>query len=253
MDKVKVDVYVLCYNEEMLVPFMLDYWAKFATNVYVLDNNSTDNSVQMLSQENRFNVEIISYESNNELNDSIYLELKNNAWKRSIGKCDFVVVCDFDEALFSVSITEELQYMLANEQTICFPTIFDMYSEKFPVYEENKLLHEIITTGVKYVSFGKRIIFNPNKISEINYTPGAHSCNPVGYVKYYDGEKIFLFHYKHLSIEYVLERYKMYRERLSSINKKLGHGIQYSFEDQKTITLFNETIKTCIKINNEIK
>ena len=134
MDKVKVDVYVLCYNEEMLVPFMLDYWAKFATNVYVLDNNSTDNSVQMLSQENRFNVEIISYESNNELNDSIYLELKNNAWKRSIGKCDFVVVCDFDEALFSVSITEELQYMLANEQTICFPTIFDMYSEKNSQY-----------------------------------------------------------------------------------------------------------------------
>ena len=82
----KVDVYVLCYNESKLVPFALDYWAKFATNVYILDNGSTDNTIELLKAESRFNIEIIPFDSNNELNDAIYLELKNNIWKKSIGK-----------------------------------------------------------------------------------------------------------------------------------------------------------------------
>ncbi len=45
----KVDVYVLCYNESKLVPFALDYWAKFASNVYVLDNSTFASSITPLA------------------------------------------------------------------------------------------------------------------------------------------------------------------------------------------------------------
>ena len=249
----KVDVYVLCYNEEKLVPFMLDYWAKFATNVYVLDNNSTDNSVELLLQENRFNVEIIPYNSNNELNDMMYLNLKNNIWKRSVGKCDFVVVCDFDEALYSNNIIEELNYMKNNNQTICLPTIFNIFSTYFPIHLKDKLLHEIVKNGVDYPTFGKKILFNPNEISEINYYPGAHSCRPIGNVKYYDRGNLFLFHFKYLSIEYVLSRYRLYRDRLSEVNKMYKWGFQYSEEEQKTINYFNEEVLRSFDITEKIK
>ena len=249
--EVKVDVYVLCYNEEKLVPFMLDYWAEFATNVYVCDNMSTDNSVELLLKEKRFNIEILTYNSNNELNDGIFLYLKNNIWKRSIGKCDFVVMCDFDEALYSNNIIGELKYMKDNNMTICFPKIFDMYSQEFPTYDVD-LLHDIIKLGFPYQEFGKRLLFNPNEIKEINYAPGAHSCFPIGNVKYYDRENLFLFHYKSLSIEYILNRYKIYRERLSMLNKNNKWGIQYSFEDQKSIDFFNETYSKCVNVKDYI-
>ena len=247
---IKVDVYVLCYNEEKLVPFMLDYWNEFATNVYVLDNQSTDKSVELLLAETRFNVEIISYQSNNELNDAIYLELKNNVWKRSIGKCDFVVVCDFDEALFGKNIMNELSYMKENNQTICFPTTFNMFSNDFPSYNKNMLLHDVVKTGVDYYSFGKRVLFNPNQIKEINYDPGAHSCHPIGNIRYYDKNNIYLFHFKYLSIEYVLNRYALYRNRLSEVNKKYKWGFQYNDEDNKTIKYFNSELSRCININS---
>lgn len=247
-----VDVHVLCYNEEKLVPFMLDYWAEFATNVYVYDNMSTDSSVELLLKEKRFNVEIITYDSNNELNDGIYLQLKNNVWKRSIGKCDFIVMSDFDEVLFSNNIIGELKYMKDNGMTICLPKIFDMYSQEFPEYVPNLLLHETVNLGFPFPQFGKRLLFNPNEIQEINYAPGAHSCNPVGNVKYYDRNNLFLLHYKSLSIDYVLGRYKMYRERLSMLNINNKWGIQYSFEDQKSIDFFNDTYTKCINVKDYI-
>lgn len=248
----KVDVYVLCYNEERLIPFMLDYWATFATNVYVLDNESTDNSIKLLKNENRFNVEIITYKTNNELNDLKYLELKNNIWKNSIGKCDFVMVCDMDEALFSPNIIEELTYMKHNNMTILFPKIYNMFSNNFPIYEPNKFLHEIVCNGIEYQSFGKRVLFDPNKITEINYQPGAHQCSPVGIINYYDRNKIFLLHYKFLSIQYVLDRYRMYHERMSDINKQYKWGFQYGEESHKTINYFNSEMEKIINVNEII-
>lgn len=241
MKDILVDVYVLCYNEERLIPFMLDYWNEFATNVYVLDNHSTDHSIELLKQETRFNIEIIPYESNNELNDSIYTDLKNNVWKKSKGKCDFVVVCDLDEALYSPNIMDELKYMKKNWHTLCYPTIFDMYSPSFPEYKKGELLHNIVKTGLLNGKFGKRLLFSPNYISEINYSPGAHECKPTGHVNYYNGYKMFMFHCKNLSIDYVFEKHKMYLERMSEINKEEGWGSHY--------TQTYEQIKTSIDTN----
>lgn len=123
MNNIKIDAYVLCWNEEKLAPFLLDYYSNFVSNLYILDNGSTDNTLNILKAEKRFNVEIIPYESGNKLDDSKYLELKNNIWKRSKGKADFVVVCDFDEFLYANDILDKFQYMKDNGMTICQPYI----------------------------------------------------------------------------------------------------------------------------------
>ncbi|MEI6554908.1 MAG: glycosyltransferase [Paludibacter sp.] len=249
----KVDVYVLCYNEIKLVPFALDYWAKFATNVYILDNGSVDGTLELLKSETRFNIEIIPFESNNELNDAIYLELKNNSWKKSIGKCDFVVVSDFDEMIYSDDINRELQFMKDNNQTICFPRIYEMVNEVFPTHN-GLLLHEIVDGGIKNQEFGKRVLFNPNKIQEINYTAGCHSCNPVGEVNYYTGNQIFMFHFKYLSLDYILKRHEEYNKRLSELNKKNGWGKHYSDKNKrKVIDVFKMLMKKKVNINEGLK
>ena len=251
--EIKVDVHVLCYNEEKIVPFMLDYWDKFATNVYVYDNYSTDRSVELLSKETRFNVEIIYTDTENKFNDMVNVTIKNNDWKKSRGESDFVVVSDFDEALYSENIMSELLYMKNNKQTICFPEIYELYSLDFPVYDKNKLIHEIVENGMYNKSFGKKILFNPNEISEINYSVGAHNCNPIGNINYYDRENIFMFHCKQLSIDYVIKKYRDSESRLSDVNKQYNWGVQYAYPDDKIVKILKDELDSCVKLNTIFK
>jgi hypothetical protein len=249
---IKVDVYVLCYNEEVLIPFMLDYWNEFATNVYVLDNYSTDNSLNLLKSETRFNVEISQHSTDNTFRDDINMFIKNNIWKYSVGKCDFVMVSDLDEVIYSKNILYELYRMKNEDCTIWKHKTYDMITREFPIYN-GKFLHEIVKTGIiAKFDWGKDILFDPNKISEINYSPGAHNCNPIGYCKYFNDSDICMFHFKYLSIEYVINKYKMYKDRLSSINKMNGWGVQYNYEETRIINEFNNMYNKRIDVLSEL-
>lgn len=250
---VKVDVYVLCYNEEKLVPFMLDYWAEFATNVYVLNNMSTDSSIELLKKEKRFNIEVFEHSSSNTFNDNINMQLKNSVWKNSIGKADFVMVSDFDEVIYSENIMGDLRKLKNNGVTIWSHKTYDMITNEDPTYN-GELLHEIVKTGIiSDYHWGKDILFNPNKIVEINYCPGSHNCSPIGEVKYSENSNICMFHFKYLTIDYVLDRYNMYQNRLSMINKQHGWGVQYSDSRDKIISDFNSMYNKSVNIINEIK
>lgn len=99
---------------------------------------------------------------------------------------------------------------------------------------------------------GKQILFNPNEIQEINYAPGAHYCEPIGNIKYYDKKDIYLFHGKYLSVEYVVEKHKKYKERLSNINKEKGWGIHYSNEIEKQTKYIIENYYKCDNICKKI-
>lgn len=236
----KIHAYILCWNEELLTPFMLDYYAKFVDKLHILDNGSTDKTLELIKKETRFEIEIIPYNSDNKLNDQKHIEIKNNIWKESRGQADFVWISDFDEFPFALDMQKELQYMFDNQQTICYPEIYDLYSLNFPDYQKDKLLHEIVQFGVHNQSFGKQALFNPNKIKEINYSPGAHSCQPIGDVKYYDKHDIYLFHGKNISIDYVANRHIEYKKRLSAINKERGWGIHYNHTKKEV----EDTIRT---------
>jgi len=244
----KVDVYCPCYNESRIAPFMLDYWARFATNVYVYDCGSTDGVQDILRGETRFNVELRDYPWKDEVNDEILTEFKNNIWKSSRGHADFVVICDFDEALWSDDLEWELVNMRANRQTICLPIIYQLLSKKFPVYIPHRLMHETIDFGYHYPWFGKRVLFNPNEIAEINFSAGCHACAPTGRVNYYDGGGIYLFHCKYIDLNYHLERHFLTQSRMSDINKTNGWGVQYMADKDAAIEEYNGMINKSKKL-----
>ena len=48
MKKYKIHVYVVCWNEIDIAPFVVDYWKQYAQKVVVFDNGSTDGTIDYL-------------------------------------------------------------------------------------------------------------------------------------------------------------------------------------------------------------
>ena len=244
----KIEIFTLCWNEIDILPWVVDYWEKFATHVTVFDNGSTDGSIGFLEHFDW--ITVVPFESGG-FNDTKNQQIKNTCWKGS--EADYVVVCDMDELLCAKDIKKSIDRMAECGATICKPIWYELQSEERPVYEYGKMLHEISPLARPFQGFSKAILFNPKAINEINYSPGAHQCNPKGIVKWYDGNDIYALHINHnLSFAYKIERYKVLHSRLSEINKRKRHGIHYGFdegllhrawiEDSKKLVNFNDVI-----------
>lgn len=227
-----VHYYAVCWNEEKILPFMLDYYSQFVDNFFIYDNHSTDNSIRILSEQKK--VEVIKFQTDNTFNDIIHTDIKNECWKKSRGRADFVIVCDVDEFLYHPQITDFLSKCLEGRYSFFTLKGYNMYASTFPQYNSQKLLVDIIQNGIFDKLFCKSIIFDPHKIIEINYSPGSHVCYPWGIVKTKVEDELLLLHYKNLGIDYVLGRYAMYRNRLSQINIEKDYGVEYLQEDEKT-------------------
>ena len=67
--------YVLCWNEMPILPFMIDYWKQIARKVIVIDNNSTDGTLDYLKAFDWIEVRPYPIETGNQLNDEIHVKI----------------------------------------------------------------------------------------------------------------------------------------------------------------------------------
>jgi hypothetical protein len=245
--KIIIHLYTICWNEEKMLPFFLDYYSDYVDKITVFDNYSTDNSEQILKRYK--NVKVLKYNSDNKINEILYLKIKNNSWKKSSGKADFVIVCDIDEFLYSEDLAQIIKYIKENKYTIVKPFGYQMVSEFYPDYRKEKKITDIVKTGYsdnKWLS--KSILFDPNKIIEINYSPGCHECSPTGKINFYKSINLKFLHYKDLSIDHLVQRKKELGMRLSQINIENGWATYYLEEEAKTIEEFESRVKKSVKI-----
>ena len=90
-----IHYHAICWNEEVMLPYMFDHYKDFVSYFYIYDNYSNDDTEDIVNKHNH--TKIIKYGSKDKLNDEEYLKIKNNVWKISRGKADYVIVCDIDE------------------------------------------------------------------------------------------------------------------------------------------------------------
>ena len=93
----KIWVYTFCYNEELILPYVIEYWKPYATKVIVYDNGSTDKSVEILKKYDW--IEVRKYDTNNTFDPEKIQQYKSVCYQESIGQADYVMVCDIDEVL----------------------------------------------------------------------------------------------------------------------------------------------------------
>lgn len=222
-----VHYYAVCWNEEKMLPFMFHHYEAFVDKFFIYDNESTDSSLQIIS--NHPNATIIPYISNT-IDDEKLRATKNECWKSSRGKADYVIVCDMDEFVYVPDFTSFIGKVREYNVSIPQSVGFNMCSKTFPDYLQTPSLPSAKNKGVQDDNYSKCVVFNPYKIVEINYEPGAHFCHPIGLVKYSSVPMYKLLHYKNIGIDYVLNRVGQYKARLSKANMQKGYGEHYLYD-----------------------
>lgn len=230
-----IEVFTICYNEEKMLPFFLNHYSSFCDKITIFDNQSTDKTKDLLERFDKCLIDHRMYDTGNTLNDSVYLEIKNNCWKTS--KSDYVIVVDCDEFLYHTNLK---QYLCDNPHTIYKPTGYDMVCDTFP--EGSNILD--IKTGVRSPNYDKLVIFSPSKIGDINYLLGCHQAIPLDITRQNVtpqlSDELKLLHYKNLSFEYRYQKHVAYLNRLSSFNKDTGSGIHYTFDENTQFSEFSK-------------
>lgn len=234
-----VHYYAVCWNEEKMLPFVFDYYKSIVDHFFIYDNDSDDNSEAIIKSHH--NASIIKFQSDG-FDDSIHQCIKNNCWKKSRGKADFVIVCDIDEFVYHPDLVHALEQYINDHVSLPVVEGYNMFSSSFPNAGENIVSQ--VKLGIKDESYCKSLLFDPHRVVEINYYPGAHIAKPIGIVKS-DGEPLKVLHFKNLGLEYLLNRYRQLSCRLSETNKREQLGTHYMLSEERVISDFNEQLSCC--------
>jgi len=235
----RIYFYTLCKNEEELLPHMLKHYQQFVDRIFIFVNVPiNDRSNEIIDSHplcTRY-----TFDTQGKLRDDVHVTIKNNCWKESAGEADWVIVADLDEFLFHRNLIAYLEQCSKEGVTVPLTRGFDMFSSQMPVMD--RPITEQIRMGVYNPLYSKCIVFDPNKIHEINYTPGAHTCRPEGYVKYSKIPELKLLHYKYIGgLERLRQRWNVMGNNLSEENIRLGMGIKR--KDQGEIDRLYEHVK----------
>jgi len=270
----------VCYNEEKLLPFFLDYYTSFCDEIVFFDGNSTDNSINIIRSyigKTKCNIELrinhsigtIDYFDYGHLTDhwnwnwntSLYY-IRNYAWKNLFSKLknDWVIVVDVDEFMYHPIGLRERLYQL-KQQNITIPTIqgFDMVSDTFPRYESGKFLVDTVKSGFWSHEQTKQLIFNGLEIDDINYTPGCHYHEANGRIAV-DIDTLFVdqikkLHYRYIGYNEFIERQTQKCDNVSIYNHQRGFTGFYNarktmsreeFDMFKQVDTYHDNVFTAI-------
>jgi len=109
----KIDVITMWYNEEYLAPFFLGHYSFVDTIHILLDEETTDNTWEIISKFK--NVNVIPVRFPDMLDDLLKVERINELY-RSIDS-DWVIVVDSDEFLFPLPLSMNFREVLGQEAT----------------------------------------------------------------------------------------------------------------------------------------
>jgi len=230
-----IHVFAICYNEEKIIPFFLDHY-RYADRITVYDNESTDRSRELLSEDPRVN--IITYKTSNTLDDREYIRIKQSCWKQT--DCTYAIIIDMDEFIYHPDIKE---FLRETNHAAYRPLGCNMTTEVFPA---SGSFVDTIKTGVVDRNYSKLCVLSPKRVRSIEYRLGCHQAD-IYMENSQDGvletAEMKLLHYKNISFEYRFNRHQEYLKRMSNFNKEVGAGIHYSFSEEKQREEFDASLR----------
>lgn len=242
----QIYIYLLCYNESLLLPETIKHYRHYlpTANITIYDNQSDDDSVQIAE---KLGCNVISWTSDNQLNEIKQTDIKNNCWKSL--RYGWVIIADMDEWL---CVTESDLEEEEKKGTSILNTIgYDMIGESNLIHCQDIDLQKI-QKGIFNKFESKSLCFLRDSIVSMNYSLAAHNSFPIGKIQYSD--RIYLIkHMNYLGLYYIIDKMvKRYTRSATMREKKIAlhytndtHYIRYHY-----YKLLSETIVINLRSTN---
>ena len=182
-----IEIFTIIYNEEVILQKFINHYRERFPNceITIYDNMSTDNSRQIAIKNG---CKIIDYDSNNQIRDDLYLEIKNNCWKNA--NTDWVLIVDTDEFIY---INEQ---QLKNEESLG-KTIISFEGWNLITMSDNPDIIDLdLKCGSRAAQYDKSYLFNKR-----------NGTRKHKFAFYVDDKKFFFLLLLLLSLYFFLEIY----------------------------------------------
>ena len=185
-----------------MLPHFFRHYDELVDRYFVAELGSTDESATLLEAHPKVVLRPVDMGGRPFLEEE--RRLCNGIWKNSRGGADWVLVVGIDEFLVHADLIGYLQGCSAAGLTALTAVGYEMVADAFPSYA--RPLVESVTVGVRSESLDRVCVFNPQAITEINYTPGRHGAAPQGQVAFPPSPEILLLRYDQLGADYAVKR-----------------------------------------------
>lgn len=224
-----IEVHIVAYNEEEILPYTLRHYKTFASRIIVHDGGSTDRTRAICAE---YGIDVLDWDTAGKINDELLRILKETCWNGT--DAAWVIMVDADEFVhFPGGV--ELTLKKFDQQDIAAVKCkgFEMESPTYP--DTMGQIYEQVDHGSPDDRwYGKPCLLAPGRIQSIHFTHGAHECivtrkngrrEPSPKVPH--NPPAMLLHYHHLGpVQRVGTRYDGNKSRFSDENKKHGWGWQ---------------------------
>lgn len=212
-------IFIVCYNEAIMIPHTVHHYrSRFPDcKITIFDNYSTDNSVEIAKS---LGCEVIPWDTENQIDDYRLINLKNTAWKDTN---DWVIICDMDEWLCING--DELNAEESSGVTIIRVKGYNIIANSNSI-ELNDVNLQDLSMGIYNPYESKNICFDARKITDMNFSLGAHQCLPLGIIAYSEKDYI-LKHMDELGFPYKCYKNKIRYERSEAMRSRgmCGHYV----------------------------
>ena len=226
----RLHTYIINYNGEILLPYVLQHYSTFSDRIILLDNYSTDKSCLIATTFPKVDISILEPKGRHDYQE--IMKAKNHRWKASRGKARWVAVVDLDELIYHPNLPAILDDPSGCGIIKCVG--YNMVSNAPP--SGNKPIIEQIRMGRRAGNYDKAALFRPDEVVEMNYGEGCHGFHPTGNTITHS-DIVKLLHYKFLGVDYLLDRNTMTVARIQDDNTKNAGSHFYGGKEQAEIDM----------------
>lgn len=232
----KILCIIVSFNGEVLLPHVLTHYSSFCEKIIVFDNESTDNSLEIIKQFPKAEARVFC--TDGKLDDRENTHIKNEEWKPYKNDFDLVICVDLDELVYHKNGTKEFLESKFKEGYNLFQC------DGWNIIDNHEILPNVnlfsqYPKGIQSEAENKIAVFNPKEI-DINYGIGQHPwCaeKPKGNIRLFksDYTGLKLLHFKQISYRYWKMKFDQQQSNLSKFNLDNNLGCYFKIVDMDKV------------------
>jgi glycosyltransferase involved in cell wall biosynthesis len=221
------------WNEEYMLPYFLRYYSTFADKIFIIDDHSTDRTVEIAQANPK--VQMLDFPYNKGLDETNFSDCYEDYYKHySRGVADWVMCPDADEIIYNKNILAVLREQRQRGVQALQCTAYHMVSKDQP--QTDGQIYEVCQMGTRARPYDKTLTFDP--AIDARFGIGRHTLQVPEGVRI-SKAKLLMLHYRYLSRDSIIDRANESYPRWSGMDEK-----QASYRIKRALDWYDKAIAT---------